>query len=82
MSRRCIDQADRDLVRAVAEHQPCTVRELAASVDLSVSVIHHRVLLLSMRQVLRREPGLPRTIRLHPSVVVHEDAIYQLEKMP
>lgn len=82
MSRHRIDQADRQIVRAVAECQPCTVRELAASVGLTASVIHGRVLLLAMRQVLRREPGLPRTIRLHPSVVVTDRGVYQLEKMP
>lgn len=82
MSRHCIDDTDRAIVRAVAEHQPTTVRELSAAVDRVPSVILRRVLWLSWRQLLEREPRRPRTIRLHPSVVVHEDRVYQLEKMP
>ena len=77
-----LDDTDRAIVRAVAELQPTTVRQIAETVDLVPSVIHGRVLMLAMRQVLEREPRRPRTIRLHPSVVVTDRGVYQLEKMP
>ena len=77
-----LDDTDRAIVRFVAEHQPSTVREVAAAVELGACATHGRIVALCERGVLRHEPRIPRTIRLHPSVVVHEDRVYQLEKMP
>lgn len=82
MTRRCIDDTDREIVRVVAELQPATIRQVATEVGLSVAVVHHRVLMLAMRQLLEREPRRPRTIRLHPSVVVIPGrGVHQMEKM-
>ena len=84
MSRcnRAVDDIDRAIVRYVAEHQPSTVREIAAAVELGACATHGRIVALCERGVLRHEPRIPRTIRLHPSVVVTDRGVYQLEKMP
>ena len=83
MTRRSsLDVLDEALVKHVHEHQPTTYRECAVAVGLDLSTVHGRIGALVRRGLLEAEPHRSRTIRLHPSVVVHEDAIYQLEKMP
>ena len=74
--------ADEAVVRHVAASQPTTVRACAEASERSLSATEARIRRLCAAGVLRHEPRIPRTIRLHPSVVVHEDRVYQLEKMP
>ena len=74
--------ADEALVRHVAASQPVTVRECSETLGVGLAVTHGRIVALCERGVLRHEPRIPRTIRLHPSVVVTATAVYQLEKMP
>ena len=66
----------------VAANQPTTLRECAAASERGLDATVKRVRRLVAAQVLRREPRRPRTIRLHPSVVVTDRGVYQLEKMP
>lgn len=83
MTRRSsLDVIDEALVKHVHEHQPTTYRECVGACGLNLSTVHERIGRLAERGLLEAEPHHPRTIRLHPSVVVHKDAIYQLEKMP
>lgn len=74
--------ADEALVRHVAASQPTTVRACAEASERSLDATVKRVRRLVAAQVLRHEPRIPRTIRLHPSVVVTDRGVYQLEKMP
>lgn len=74
--------ADEALVRHVAANGPVTVRECSETLGVGVAATHGRIVALCERRVLCHEPRIPRTIRLHPSVVVTATAVYQLEKMP
>jgi DNA-binding Lrp family transcriptional regulator len=82
VTRPHLDDIDRVLVAYVAKNQPTTLPEIGEVIDRCKSVTWGRVRRLVAAGVLRHEPRIPRTIRLHPSVVVTDRGVYQLEKMP
>lgn len=82
MTRPHLDDIDRVLVAYVAKNQPTTLPEIGEVIDRCKSVTWGRVQHLADENVLEVAPRTKGTIRLHPSVVVTDRGVYQLEKMP
>ena len=80
--RQRLDVVAEAIVRSVDHRQPTTYREVAADIGLPVSVVHARCRRLVDRGLLTHAPGIPRTLRCDPSVVVLPGrGVHQMERI-
>lgn len=59
-----------------------TVRELAEAAGLAVSPAHGRIRRLIRAGLLAAEPGVSRSIRVAPAVVLHRGRLYEAVAVP
>jgi hypothetical protein len=77
-----LDDIDRAIVTHVDQHQPTTFRDTATAAGLSLAPTYRRCLALIDRGLLTHAPGVPRTLRCDPSVVVIPGrGVHQMERI-
>ena len=67
---------ERAIMLYIAQHQPCTVREIGAGVGLrSSSTVHEHLTWLRHNGLIQFEHAKSRTINLYPDVMVSQKGL-------